>query len=189
MSINTILQERSGNACELCASAQQLDVYTVPPAREGDPDKSVYACNTCRTQLSQPETTEPSHWRCLQENMWSPVPGVQAIAYRQLQLLEAQSWAQDLLNQIYLDEETLAFAQALEDAEGPIIHKDCNGNILQDGDTVTLIQDLNVKGATFTAKRGTAVRRIALVADNAAQIEGKVNDQQIVILTKFVKKS
>jgi len=57
------------------------------------------------------------------------------------------------------------------------------------GDTVTLIKDLNVKGAGFTAKRGTAVRGIALVADKAEHIEGKINGQQIVILTKFVKKS
>lgn len=189
MSILTALQERSGNACEICSSTEQLDLYTVPPAREGDMDKSVYACSTCRGQLEQPETTDPNHWRCLQESMWSQVPGVQVIAYRQLQLLEAQPWAQDLLSQIYLDDETQAFADALSDSDGPVVHKDCNGNVLQNGDTVTLIQDLNVKGANFTAKRGTSVRRITLVEDNAGQIEGKVNEQQIVILTKYVKKA
>jgi len=52
-----------------------------------------------------------------------------------------------------------------------------------------LIKDLNVKGGGFTAKRGTAVRGISLVADNAEHIEGRVSGQQIVILTKFVKKS
>jgi hypothetical protein len=41
----------------------------------------------------------------------------------------------------------------------------------------------------FTAKRGTAVRGISLVENNAQQIEGKVNGQQIVIFTQFVKKS
>ncbi|MFT4681576.1 MAG: protein PhnA, partial [Flavobacteriales bacterium] len=41
----------------------------------------------------------------------------------------------------------------------------------------------------FTAKRGTAVRNISLVHDNAEHIEGKVNGQQIVIITQFVKKS
>ncbi len=46
-----------------------------------------------------------------------------------------------------------------------------------------------VKGANFTAKRGTVVRGISLVADNQEHIEGRVNGQQIVILTKFVKKS
>ena len=68
-------------------------------------------------------------------------------------------------------------------------HVDSNGAVLEAGDTVTLIKDLNVKGANFTAKRGTAVRGISLVADNPEHIEGKVNGQQIVILTKFVKKA
>lgn len=53
---------------------------------------------------------------------------------------------------------------------------------------MVLIKDLTVKGAGFTAKRGTAVHRISLVADNAAQIEGRVEGQRIVILTEFVKK-
>ena len=51
-----------------------------------------------------------------------------------------------------------------------------------------LIKDLPVKGAGFTAKRGTAVRGISLVQDNPEHIEGRVEGQRIVILTKFVKK-
>ena len=70
-----------------------------------------------------------------------------------------------------------------------MVHRDCHGAVLDVGDTVTLIKDLKVKGAGFTAKRGTAVRNIGLVADNPAHIEGRVNDQRIVILTEFVKKS
>jgi protein PhnA len=52
-----------------------------------------------------------------------------------------------------------------------------------------LIKDLNVKGANFTAKLGTAVKGISQVANNSEHIEGKVNGQQIVILTKFYKKA
>ena len=106
---------------------------------------------------------------------------------RMLHQLNAQSWAQDLLGMIYLDEHTMEWAQTT--AEEKIIHKDSNGHILENGDTVTLIQDLNVKGASLTAKRGTAVRRIRLVHDNPEHIEGKVDGQHIVILTKYVKKS
>ncbi len=40
------------------------------------------------------------------------------------------------------------------------------------GDTVVIIKDLNVKGTSFTAKRGTAVSAISLVADNVEHIEG-----------------
>jgi len=93
---------------------------------------------------------------------------------------------------LYLDDETLTWAQATgegQNDEDEVRHLDSNGAVLEAGDTVTLIKDLNVKGANFTAKRGTAVRGISLVADNAEHIEGKVNGQQIVILTKFVKKS
>ncbi|MCK4743066.1 MAG: alkylphosphonate utilization protein [Sulfuriflexus sp.] len=106
--------------------------------------------------------------------------------------LRSEGWPQDLLDMFYLDEDTLNWAQAAGDGvsdEDTVKHLDCNGVTLDAGDTVTLIKDLTVKGANFTAKRGTAVRNISLVSDNAEHIEGRVNGQQIVILTKFVKKS
>lgn len=108
-----------------------------------------------------------------------------------LNRLKSEGWPQDLLDMLYLDEETLAWAKATgegDDGDTPK-HKDCNGAELNTGDTVVLIKDLNVKGASFTAKRGTAVRNISLVYDNPEHIEGKVNGQQIVILTKYVKKN
>ncbi len=93
---------------------------------------------------------------------------------------------------MYLDKDGLEWAKATgegEEDEGKIIHKDCNGNILNDGDSVLLIKDLDVKGANFTAKRGAAVHNIKLVWDNADQIEGRVEGQYIVILTQYVKKT
>ena len=67
--------------------------------------------------------------------------------------------------------------------------KDANGNVLQEGDTVTVIKDLKVKGGgNFTAKRGTTVRNISLVFDNIEHIEGRVEGVKIIILTKYVKK-
>jgi protein PhnA len=53
---------------------------------------------------------------------------------------------------------------------------------------VNLIKDLDVKGSSLNAKIGTAVRMIRLVHDNTEQIEGKVDGQTIIILTKYVKK-
>jgi protein PhnA len=124
--------------------------------------------------------------------MWSPTPAVQVMAWRILNQLRAEDWARDLLDMLYLEDATLAWAKAspaeTSDIED-IKHLDCNGVLLSAGDDVTLIKDLNVKGAGFTAKRGTVVRGISLVHDNAAQIEGRVNSQRIVILTEFVKKS
>ena len=68
------------------------------------------------------------------------------------------------------------------------IHVDINNTPLENEDTVVLTQVLNVKGANFMAPKGTIVKKIHLVADNHEQIEGKVNEQTIVILTKFVRK-
>ena len=123
--------------------------------------------------------------------MWSQIPAVQVMAWRMLTRLRDEGWPQDLLDMLYLDDETLAWAQSgiHDDSEDAVVHRDSNGAILEAGDTVTLIKDLDVKGSSLTAKRGTAVRGIRLVQDNAGQIEGRVEGQQIVILTQFVKKS
>ena len=124
--------------------------------------------------------------------MWSAVPAVQIVAWRMLHRLKAEGWPQDLLDMLYFDEEMQEWAEATGEGIDPddvVKHLDSNGAILQAGDTVVLIKDLNVKGGGFTAKRGTAVRNISLVHDNPEQIEGKVSGQQIVILTQFVKKN
>jgi protein PhnA len=120
--------------------------------------------------------------------MWNENLPVQIVSWRMLARLKNH----DLLDMMYLDEDALEWAKATgeaDDDEGKIIHKDSNGNILKDGDSVVLIKDLDVKGATFTAKRGAAVHNIKLVWDNAEQIEGRVENQHIVILTQYVKKT
>ena len=192
MTIEQTLREQSESKCELCSATEDIAVYEVPPESQGNIDDSILICNTCREQIENSEKTEVNHWRCLNDSMWSQTPAVQIVAWRMLSRLSSEGWPQDLLDMLYLDEEKLAWAQATGEGlskEDRAIHKDSNGAELTAGDTVTLIKDLNVKGANFTAKRGTAVRGISLVADNPEHIEGKVNGQQIVILTKFVKKT
>ena len=68
------------------------------------------------------------------------------------------------------------------------MHKDSNGHVLQNGDSVVLIKSLDVKGSTINAKLGTVVRNIRLVDNNTEQIEGRIEGQVIVILTKYVRK-
>ena len=192
MSIDKTLIERSNSSCELCSSTEDLGVYGVPPNADGGVDQSIYICHKCREQIEDPSKMDANHWRCLNDSMWSEVPAVQVIAWRMLTRLRTEGWPADLLEMLYLDEETLEWAKATgegADTAEQVKHVDSNGNVLEAGDTVVLIKDLNVKGANFVAKRGTAVRRISLVEDNPEHIEGKVNDQRIVILTKFVKKS
>ncbi len=192
MSIEKELQGRSESKCELCSATDNLSVYEIPPVTDATADQSILLCTTCQQQIEDPEKVDVNHWRCLNDSMWSQLPAVQVMAWRMLTRLSSEGWPQDLLDMLYLDDDTLAWAQANGDGqsdEDSIKHLDSNGAVLEAGDTVTLIKDLNVKGANFTAKRGTAVRGISLVPDNAEQIEGRVNGQQIVILTQFVKKS
>lgn len=192
MSIEEQLHARSESKCELCGSTEILGVYEIPPYSSVSLDECVLICQICNEQIDKPENIDVHHWRCLSDNMWSQVPAVQVMAWRMLTRLKAESWAQDLLDTLYLEDDVLKWAQAsveTENEEDLIKHIDSNGALLTAGDTVTLIKDLNVKGAGFTAKRGTAVRGISLVADNAEHIEGRINGQHIVILTKFVKKS
>ncbi len=192
MNIEQSLHERSGSVCELCSATDDLQLFAVPPAEEASADNGVLICTTCQSQIEDPSIMEPNHWRCLNDSMWSPVPAVQVLAWRMLTRMRGEGWPAELLEMLYLDDETLAWAKATgegEEKEEVLKHIDSNGVELQAGDTVVLIKDLNVKGANFAAKRGTAVRNISLVYDNPEHIEGRVNGQQIVILTQFVKKS
>lgn len=186
--IEKTIHERSGSQCELCTATEDLKIYQVPPTKEGA-EGSALVCKTCLEQIENPDQANPNHWRCLNDSMWSAVPAVQAIAWRMLTHLRGEGWTQDLLDMMYMDDETAEWAKALEPDEDAVIHLDSNGTQLEAGDTVVLIKDLAVKGTSMVAKRGVAVRRISLVADNPEHIEGKVDGQRIVILTKFVKKS
>jgi protein PhnA len=191
MTTEQILRERSGDKCELCGATEQLAVYAVPDSPDDTAEQSIYICNTCREQIEDPDKVDVNHWRCLNDSMWSPVPAVQVMAWRMLKRLSAEGWPQELLDMLYFDEEQLAWAEAgirAENDDNTVLHKDSNGAVLEAGDTVTLIKDLKVKGANFTAKQGTAVRNISLVADNPEHIEGRVEGQRIVILTQYVKK-
>ena len=75
------------------------------------------------------------------------------------------------------------------DIMADIIVKDSNGTQLQDGDSVTLIKDLKVKGTSVTLKRGTLVKNIRLTGSedeiecNAEKVKG------LVLRTEFLKKA
>jgi len=65
--------------------------------------------------------------------------------------------------------------------------KDSNGNILSNGDTVTLIKDLKVKGSSIVLKRGKTVKNIKLTGD-PAEVDCRVDGSSIVLRTEFLKK-
>lgn len=190
MSLETELKDRSDNKCELCGREENLGIYQVPNSPGNVDESSILICETCKEQIEDPEKVDPNHWRCLNDSMWSTVPAVQVMAWRMLNGLKAEGWPQDLLDMMYLDEETSAWAKTggAEEKENNIVHRDSNGVILEAGDSVVLIKDLKVKGSSMVAKQGTAVRRISLDHENEKYIEGRVDGQQIVIITDFVKK-
>lgn len=191
MKLEQQLLERSGQKCEVCQSDNAVEVYEVPPQTRATENNSVVLCGKCRAQIEKKEEPDGKHWAaCLPEAMWSEIPGVKVIAWRMLQRFKQESWAADNLDMLYLEDDMLEWAKATGDHEegASDFHRDSNGTILQTGDTVVTIKALDVKGTSFSAKLGTVVKNIRLVEDNKEQIEGKIEGQVIVILTKYVRK-
>lgn len=177
--INEKLLKRANHACELCGNSEGLEAFDVSGADE------IVICQTCKQNMQQ--TQDVNHWRCLNESIWSEIQAVQVLSYRILKSLQNEEFARDLLDMVYLDEQTQKIANLQEPSTSHVVIKDSNGVVLSAGDSVSLIKDLDVKGAGFTAKRGTSVKNISLT-DNEEQIEGKINGIKIVLLSKFVKK-
>lgn len=191
MSSEKVLMDRSNSKCELCTSTENLSIYEIPdsPADVNETDRSILLCDSCLDQVKNPSNA--NHWRCLNDSMWTPVPAVQVMAWRILNSIKAEDWPQDLLEMLYLEDDLKAWAEAgnqdSDSAESEAT-VDSNGTVLNEGDTVTLIKDLVVKGANFTAKRGTVVKGISL-SDNPKHIEGRVNGTRIVLVSAFLKKA
>lgn len=191
MKLQDQLLKRSENKCELCQSTAALSMYAVLPEQRNDENDHLIVCETCLAQIEKRAELDGNHWKCLGESMWSEVPGVQVVAWRMLNRMRDQSWAADNIDMMYMDDDRLAWAKATGDHDNDSsvdLHKDCNGQLLQTGDSVVLIKSLDVKGSTLNAKMGTVVKNIRLVPDNTEQIEGKIEGQVIVILTKYVRK-
>jgi len=165
-------------ACELCGSEEGLRAYKVTPK-----EVEVSICETCAKSIETPEE-DTKHWHCLHDSMWSEKEAVQVLVYRLLSKLAMQ----DQLDMLYLEEDAKAWAEAGLSIEKTEIVRDSNGNILVEGDAVSIIKDLVVKGAGFTAKQGTTVKNIRMVLDDATHIQGRVNGTMIFLKTDFLKK-
>jgi protein PhnA len=181
------VRARAGECCELCQAKEELDILSVPPGAPAT-ERCLLACASCKGQIEGSIELDSRHWFCLKEAAWSEVPAVQVQSWRILSRLEGEDWAQDLLGQVYLDEDTQAWASAeVGGGDDAVVTLDSNGAPLADGDSVTIIKDLDVKGAGFVAKRGTMVKNIRLI-DDPENIEGRVNKTTLVLKTKFLKK-
>lgn len=79
---------------------------------------------------------------------------------------------------------------ALAGAEEGLVSRDVNGAALVDGDTVVVIKDLKVKGASIPLKQGTLIRNIRLVDGDAAHVEGHSEKiKGLVLKTCFLRKA
>lgn len=187
--MNDKLAARSGGKCELSGRTDEVVVYSVAP--DSYTDNEVVISKDLLEQLEGTAAFNADDWRFLPDVMWSEIPVVQVLAWRVLNRLKSEGWAADALDILYLEDDTLAWAKAAPIAENEVnntVHKDANGNVLQNGDSVVLTKTLDVKGSSLSAKLGTVVKNIRLVEDNPEQIEGRVEGQLIVILTKYLRK-
>ncbi|MDB2363758.1 PhnA domain-containing protein [Flavobacteriales bacterium] len=192
MSLLNDLQARANNQCELCSSTEDLLPQIIEPRSSENLDDNILACGTCRSQITKESDMDANHWRCLNDSIWSEYDGVKVVAWRMLNRIKNEGWPVDLLEMIYLEDAAINWAKESGDhlsEDEKIIHRDAVGTILNSGDSVTVIKDLKVKGSSMVAKQGTAVRNISLDHDNANYIEGKVDGQNIVILTQYIKKN
>jgi protein PhnA len=144
-------------------------------------DSKISICETCAKSIECPEE-DTKHWNCLHDSMWSEEASVQVVVYRLLSKLAMQ----DQLDMMYLEDDTKAWAE--EGLVSVALVRDSNGNILVEGDAVSIIKDLPVKGAGFTAKQGTTVKNIRMVQDDTTHIQGRVNGTMIFLKTDFLKK-
>lgn len=192
MTPNKVLENRAAGCCELCKSEAVLQLFILPDSPQTGLESQLMLCNICTQEAAKVQPENLDHLRCLNESIWSEIPAIQVLSWRLLHRIKEAGWPRDLLDMMYMDQDTLAWAEVsgdhLEVSEA-VVHKDVNGVVLAAGDTVVLIKDLKVKGSSMVAKQGTAVRRISLDPDNPKYIEGKVDGQHIVILTDYVKKS
>ncbi|HTN68886.1 MAG TPA: PhnA domain-containing protein [Dysgonamonadaceae bacterium] len=192
MSLSKKLEERSNGKCELCETSAANNIYNVPHGDGADIDTNIHVCDKCLAQINITEELESGYWSAfLPTTMWSEVAAVQVMAWRILNRFRDETWAHDALEMLYLNEDYLEWAKASGEHLSNVkdsLHRDCNGTLLIGGDSVSLIKDLDVKGSTLNAKIGTAVRNIRLDPENSEFIEGKIDGQNIVILTKFVRK-
>ncbi|MCE0495732.1 PhnA domain-containing protein [Vibrio salinus] len=187
MSTEATLLERCDSKCELCGATSSLSPFVVAPHTQMTVDHSAMLCDTCKSQIEAPDSIDPNHWRCLNDSMWSQVPPVQVLAWRQLKTLaEKEQWATELLDMMYIEEDVMNWAiiGMDDDAEKP---RDVNGVELKKGDDVTIIKDLPIKGSSQVIKQGTVVRGISL-ADDPKLVSGKANGQSMYIIAEYTRK-
>ena len=109
------LARRSKSTCELSGeSGVPLQIYEIHPIpSEPDYEKCLFLSEATIEQLNQPaKHLVADKWRHLNELIWTDLPQVQLMTVRILQYIATEhSWAQDIIDEAYLDEDLLNLAQ------------------------------------------------------------------------------
>ena len=102
------LTRRARSCCELCGTkGAKLEIYELAPIpKEPEFERCVFICQECALPLENPKQFVSNYWRFLKEAIWSETPAVQVLAARILDLLSRkETWAGEILDEAYLDEE------------------------------------------------------------------------------------
>ena len=165
--------------CNLCGSDKNITELKL------DDEKSVLLCEVCKSQIDS-DNLDEAHFSCLNDAMWSEDSGVKVLSF----VLWQKLGRADMSDMMYLEENEQKLAEKLLSASAnKVVVKDANGVELKAGDSVVILKDLDVKGAGFTAKRGTVVKNISIPTDVDGHIEGRVNGVKIYLKTEFLKKA
>lgn len=112
-SLGKALARRSGSCCEMCLRCGvALAPWEVPPVKaEPDIDRAIFVCDECKSQMTHPKKIDPNHWHCLHKSVWSDVTAVKVTAVAMLQRLQSEDWAEELIEQVYLEPEEQAWVE------------------------------------------------------------------------------
>ena len=107
------LKDRSGSVCEISGSDENLVVYIVEPKTEAIPENCILITKQLRDQIENKDLMNATDWRGLSDSMWNENLPVQIVSWRMLARLKNH----DLLEMMYLDEESLEWAKATGEGE------------------------------------------------------------------------
>ena len=110
MKIDKHLLERSDSKCELCYSTDGISELEVLPKPDCGTFNRLVVCRRCLDQIEGREELDSVRWRRLGDSMWCGVPAVEVMAYRMLKKFPNEVWAQDLIEQQYMEDHVRAWA-------------------------------------------------------------------------------
>lgn len=90
MTTEQTLYEHSGRLCELCRAADHLSIYQILPDSDANAETPALLCGTYQHQINTPSSPNSHYRHCLHASMWSTVPAIKVLAWRQLNQLSKE---------------------------------------------------------------------------------------------------